>query len=596
MLTQDAGLYMTRYFVALQMGLIASLYSGTALADAWIQIEAQPSLTTAIQSARSYSGTLQNVAGFKLAGRWHAIALGPYADNIDAEAARRSLRAQGVIPSDSFIADGTDYRQAFWPVGGVAVLTPAAPAVAPAVPAIAPAAPIQTAETSAIPKAVTIEPTREETLAEARRSESALDRASREELQVALKFAGFYKSTIDGSFGRGTRGSMAAWQASKGYQSTGVLTTAQRTEVVGTYRAFVQSLGLTLVNDEIAGLMIDLPLGLVEFDAYTPPFAKYKSKDGSGVEVLLISQSGDDATLAGLYEIMQTLDIVPLEGPRSRKASSFTLTGTDSSLSSTTEARLQSGRVKGFTLIWPNGDDQRRDMALAAMRKWSATDAVLPDAYGDGVAQDINLLAGLDIRRPDMVGSGFYVDGKGYVLTSSSVVDQCANITLDNIYSAKVVANENGMALLAPDAVLAPPTHAGFDMRLPRLQSEISVSGYAYGGRLGAASLNYGTMAEHVGLAGEDDVLRLSLTALPSEIGGPVLAPTGGVVGMLAPAPDTGRALPTDVAFAYDMEKLAVFLSGNGVTMSASENNSDMSDAQLVSTGRDITALVSCWN
>jgi hypothetical protein len=65
---------------------------------------------------------------------------------------------------------------------------------------------------------------------------------------------------------------------------------------------------------------------------------------------------------------------------------------------------------------------------------------------------------------------------------------------------------------------------------------------------------------------------------------------------MLAPASDTGRALPNDVAFAHDMEKLAVFLSGNGVTMTASENTSDMSDPELVSTGRDITALVSCWN
>jgi peptidoglycan hydrolase-like protein with peptidoglycan-binding domain len=580
---------MTRYFVALQLGLVASLYSGTAFADAWIQIEAQPSFTSATQSARSYSGTLQNVAGFKLAGRWHAIALGPYADDTDAEAARRSLRAQGVIPSDSFIADGENYRQAFWPVGGVAALTPA-------VPVEAPAAAVQTTETSPTPEAITLEPVREETVAEARRSESTLDRAGREELQVALKFAGFYKSTIDGSFGRGTRGSMSAWQESKGYQSTGVLTTAQRAEVVGTYKDFVQSLGLAPVNDAVAGLLIDLPLGLVEFDAYAPPFAKYKSKDGSGVEVLLISQSGDEATLGGLYEIMQTLDIVPLEGPRSRKASSFTLTGTDASISSTTEARLQSGRVKGFTVIWPNGDDQRRDMALAAMRNWSATDAVLPDAYGDGAAQDINLLAGLDIRRPDMVGSGFYVDSKGHVLTASSVVAQCANITLDNIYSAKVVADNNGMALLAPDEALAPPTHAGFDMRLPRLQSEISVSGYAYGGRLGAASLNYGTMEEHVGLSGENDVLRLSLTALPSEIGGPVLASSGGVIGMLAPADDTGRALPSDVAFAYDMEKLAGFLSSNSVTMTASESTSDMSDPQLVSTGRDITTLVSCWN
>lgn len=583
---------MTRYFVAIQLGLVASLYSGTALADAWIQIEAQPSLTSATQSARGYATTLPNVVGFKISGRWHAIALGPYATDIDADSARLNLRAQGVIPNDSFIADGTNYGQAFWPIGGVATLAPAQP-----VPNTQPAPDAQPAANNAtdvVQPAIEVPQT--ETLAEARRSEAALDRTGREELQIALKFAGFYKSTIDGSFGRGTRGSMAAWQEAKGYDATGVLTTAQRSEVVGTYRDFVASLGLTSVNDDVAGMTIDLPLGLVEFDSYAPPFAKYKAKDGSGVEVLLISQSGDEATLGGLFEIMQTLEIVPTEGPRNRKDTSFTLTGTDSAISSTTEARLQNGRVKGFTLIWPNGDDQRRDMALDAMRNWSATDSVLPDAYGDGAAQDIDLLAGLNIRRADSAGTGFYVDDTGHVLTTAALVGACSEILLDDNYAAKVIATDGGMALLAPDDALAPLAHAAFDVRLPRLQSEVSVSGYPYEGRLGAASLNYGMMAEHVGLNGEDDVLRLTLTALPGEAGGPVLASSGGVIGMLAPTQVSGRTLPSDVAFAYDMEKIAAFLTGNGVTLSATQNDADMPDAQLVDMGRDITALVSCWN
>ena len=130
---------------------------------------------------------------------------------------------------------------------------------------------------------------------------------------------------------------------------------------------------------------ITLPLGLVSFDSYAPPFAKYAAKDGSGVEVLLISQSGDEATLGGLYEIMQTLEIVPTEGPRSRKNKSFPLTGSDQNIVSHTEARLVDGAVKGWTLIWPQGDEARRQMALEARRaSFSPTDVVLPDAYGHG--------------------------------------------------------------------------------------------------------------------------------------------------------------------------------------------------------------------
>ncbi len=576
---------MKRYLVAMKLGLLASLYSGTALAETWIQIEAQPTLTTATEAARGYANSFPNVAGFKLEGRWHVIALGPYASDVAADSARQILITQGAIPDDSFLSDGTAYRQAYWPVGGLGAVTP-----------VTPAAPSVAVQRDTQPAAVAVDTPRQETVAEARLSEATLDRAGREELQVALKFAGFYKSAIDGSFGRGTRGAMAAWQAAKGFEATGVLTTSQRDEVVGSYRDIVSSLQLTSLTDDTAGLTITLPLGLVEFDSYNPPFAKYKSKNNSGVEVLLISQTGDEATLGGLYDIMQTLEIVPLEGPRQRKTKSFTLTGTDSSMSSTTEARLRSGHVKGFTLIWPNGDDQRRDMALEAMRTWSATDAVLPDEYGDGAAQDIDLLAGLTIRRADMIGSGFYVNANGHVLTSASLVSQCTQIKLDNHDIATVVATQDGMALLAPEAALSPLAHADFDVRLPRLQSEVSVAGYPFDGRLGAASLNYGVIAEQVGLGGEEDLLRLAMVTATydSEVGGPVLASSGGVIGMLAPMPNTGRNYPQDVALAYDMEKLSEFLSNNGVTASVSQNDS-MSDIALAQYGRDITTLVSCW-
>jgi peptidoglycan hydrolase-like protein with peptidoglycan-binding domain len=77
----------------------------------------------------------------------------------------------------------------------------------------------------------------DETLAEARASEAALDRGEREMLQIALKWAGFYNSSIDGAFGRGTRASMSAWQDANGYTNTGVLTTLQRADLLAQYNA-----------------------------------------------------------------------------------------------------------------------------------------------------------------------------------------------------------------------------------------------------------------------------------------------------------------------------------------------------------------------
>jgi peptidoglycan hydrolase-like protein with peptidoglycan-binding domain len=586
---------MKRSLAVAPLGLAATLLLSTALhAEQWIQIEAQPSLTEATEAARGYAGRLPNVVGFELPGRWNAIALGPYATEAEAEAARLTLRAQGMIPGDSYLTDGTQYRQPFWPVGATVSTLPAA--IAPEA-----AAPAETEAAMPVEDIPSILP--DETPAEARASERALTQADREALQTALKFAGVYSSGIDGAFGPGTRRAMSDWQALKGYDITGVLTTQQRAEALGAYQAVIDSLGMAPVADEVAGVTISLPLGLVEFDAYAPPFAKYKSKDGSGVQVMLISQTGDEATLGGLYEIMQTLEIVPMDGPRTRDSKSFSLTGTNADITSHTEARLVKGAVKGWTLIWPTpkttDDETRHQMALDAMQSTFATlDGVLPDAYGEGAAQDIDLLAGLDIRRPEKAGSGFYVDDKGAVLTSADLVASCAKITIDDGYEATVTATEDGMALLTPLEALAPLSVAKFDSQLPRLQSEVSVSGYAYAGRLDAPTLNYGLMAEHKGLSGEDDLLRLAMTTLPGEAGGPLLNSSGAVIGMLA-AKDAipeaqARSLPEDVAFAYDMEKIAGFLSGHGVTVSASD--SATSDADLVRIGRDLTVLVSCWN
>ncbi|WP_434286436.1 serine protease [Celeribacter sp. SCSIO 80788] len=586
---------MKRSLAVAPLGLAATLLLSTALhAEQWIQIEAQPSLTEATEAARGYAGRLPNVVGFELPGRWNAIALGPYATEAEAEAARLTLRAQGMIPGDSYLTDGTQYRQPFWPVGATVSTLPAA--IAPEA-----AAPAETEAAMPVEDIPSILP--DETPAEARASERALTQADREALQTALKFAGVYSSGIDGAFGPGTRRAMSDWQALKGYDITGVLTTQQRAEALGAYQAVIDSLGMAPVADEVAGVTISLPLGLVEFDAYAPPFAKYKSKDGSGVQVMLISQTGDEATLGGLYEIMQTLEIVPMDGPRTRDSKSFSLTGTNSNITSHTEARLVNGAVKGWTLIWPTpkttDDETRHQMALDAMQSTFATlDGVLPDAYGEGAAQDIDLLAGLDIRRPEKAGSGFYVDDKGAVLTSADLVASCAKITIDDGYEATVTATEDGMALLTPVEALAPLSVAKFDSQLPRLQSEVSVSGYAYAGRLDAPTLNYGLMAEHKGLSGEEDLLRLAMTTLPGEAGGPLLNSSGAVIGMLA-AKDAipeaqARSLPEDVAFAYDMEKIAGFLSGHGVTVSASD--SATSDADLVRIGRDLTVLVSCWN
>ncbi len=583
---------MTKIFYTVILAL--TLAAGSARAqDTWIQIEALPTLTQAEERARAWSSAFPDVNGFRLASGWYAVAVGPYSEE---GAANRlfALRSERLIPSDSFIADGGSFRARFWPVGGgaIAPVAPEAPeAEQPAEPA-GQVIVIQPPQPEVIP---------DETRAEARRSEAQLNADQRKELQVALQWFGFYNAAIDGAFGRGTRASMAAWQAANGYEETGVLTTRQRGALNAAYRADLDALGLGRVVENRAGIEIEMPIRLVEFDDYAPPFVRYGEKDGSGIQVLLISQEGTQATLDGLYDVMQTLEIVPLEGPRQREGRSFTLTGQNAQIHSTSYARLDDGMIKGFTLIYPPDQAERMMRAAQIMRDTlqSIGPALDPTLGAREAVQSRDLLSGLEIRQPDRTRSGVYIDPQGAVLTMAEAVRGCARVTLDDLYEATVVAEDaaSGLALLRPEEDLAPLGVAKLALDAPRIGGAAAVAGFPFGSALPSATLTNGTIEDVAGLSGEQNLLRLQAETEAGDAGGPVLDPAGNVAGVLMPAPeDTTRQLPPGVRFAVKAGAAQAFLSEQGIDAVAEPGAPALAPPDLTQAAMAMTVLVSCWN
>ncbi|WP_120499634.1 serine protease [Roseovarius sp. EL26] len=556
----------------------------------WIQIEAQPSLLKANERIRAYATQLQDLNGFALGNGWYGIALGPY-DADDAQQILRRLRADRVIPGDSYIARSSDYQRQFWPVGSNALNQPVIEPI-PEI-GIVTQLPDNTAEI------ILPEPQQaDETPAQARVAEQRLTREDRAELQTALKWAGFYGGTVDAAFGRGTRGSMARWQEASGYDATGIMTTGQRAELLGQYYAVLEGLDLQPVQNTETGIEIELPLGVVELTKYDPPFAHYGPKGDIDARILLISQTGDRTTLSGLYDIMQTLEIVPGDGPRALNKDSFTLIGESAFAISHTQAWLKDGEIKGFTLIWPAGDEERRARLLGIMQdSFKRIDGILDPAAGYEEAQNIDLISGLKIRKPAFSRSGFYVNDSGTVLTSAEFSNGCSRLTIDNDYTAELVAHdaELGLATLRPTETLAPRAYAAFQQDVPRLQSDIAVAGYSYGGVLGAPTMTFGQLADVKGLNGETHINRLALAALEGDAGGPVLDAGGGVVGMLLPQLTTGKQLPKGVSFATDAQTVQAFLSNAGISAETTTKNGALPAEQLTDQASNITVLVSCW-
>jgi hypothetical protein len=569
--------------------------------EVWLQIEAQPTLAEAEARARAYAAEFPETEGYRLRSGWYGIMLGPYPA---AEGNRRlnELKRSRAIPADSFIAFPRNFGDQYWPPEGTVAAQPALRVPEPALPVTE--APLDEQPLAEGPVAAP-EPTDipDETRAEARDSEALLTEDQRKALQVALQWFGFYLGGIDGAFGPGTRNAMTAWQEAQGMlEPTGILTSRQRARLLQDYRDETATFGFAELVEAEAGITVTLPLGLVEFDHYEPPFVHFRPRDGIGPQIVLISQPGDQAAFAGLYDVLQTLDAVPLTGERQRDERSFRIRGTSDRTDTTVYAELRGGLIKGWMLISTPGNAARDARILQTLERsftMTGTRALDPGMVPLSDETRAGLLSGLEVRKPRFSRSGLFVTDTGAVLTTAEAVQGCGRITLDRQTEGKVALTDaaSGLALVTPASPLSPRKVAAFQTAPERPGIEIMVAGYSYEDRLPAPVMTFGTLEDLTGLNGETGIKRLSIQALPGDTGGPVLDATGAVIGVLLPGggPD-GKLLPPGTFFAASTAEVVRVMRDAGLAPAEATRQGALPPYDLSDLGTGMTVLVSCWD
>ena len=569
----------------------------------WVQLEARQSASSTQDRAREFAARLDNVAAFYLADGFYGIFVGPF-DAPGAEAELARLLAAGAIPADSFVKNGQYFQDQVWPIAGAAPEPVVQPEPSPIIrPEVRPAFAAATAPTAeqqeqASPNA-SIYDQEDPQNEQARAAESALAPQVRQKLQRALTWAGFFDGENDGNFADDTRLAMQNWQEAQDLPVTGILSEDQRATLIAAYDAPLDGMNLRLVRDAASGIQMLIPTDVVAFTEYQPPFVRFEaSGDIPEAQVLFISQAGDLNVLTQLYELMQILDFMPPEGPRRLATDGFEIEGAGGGLHSYITVMLRDGGIKGFVLIWPEGDNPRRTRVLEDMQNsFQRLDGVL-DPNVVAPASEETSATGLSVREPQMSRAGLYVTDDGAAITTTEVVASCERITFDRETEARVAFADTdlGLVLLRPVTAITPPAIASFDIATPDLRDRIAVAGYPFNGVRSAPTLTYGEVMDAEGLAGDTRFNRISVLSRSGDAGGPVLDETGALRGMLVPRPAGSEGiLPADVNFALNARTIAATLDVEGIIVQQSSASDTMSPVALTRAAEAITVLVSCW-
>jgi len=204
------------------------------------------------------------------------------------------------------------------------------------------------------------------------------------------------------------------------------------------------------------------------------------------------------------------------------------------------------------------------------------------------------------------IGTGFVVSANGHVVTNQHVIDGCVgeiqgSLTGEAAVMLRVVSSDetNDLALLQ-----APGTFKDIAVikdKAVRSGDSVVAIGYPYHGLLTSDfTVTTGIVSSLSGVLNDTRFLQISAAVQPGNSGGPLLASSGEVVGVVAAKLNalkfvkaTGN-IPENINFAIKTGALRDFLDNSAVSYQTADSKTELKTADIARNARAFTLLVSC--
>lgn len=202
------------------------------------------------------------------------------------------------------------------------------------------------------------------------------------------------------------------------------------------------------------------------------------------------------------------------------------------------------------------------------------------------------------------VGTGFFIDGRGSVLTVAHNVRACKRITVEipgqSTLAGTLAGVDGALDLALLRSAYRPPrfAHVRADPPLQLGERVISFS-YPLSGTLASSgNLTTGHVAALRGIGDDDSEFQMSANLQLGSSGGPVLDAWARVIGVAKSrlvATAASEAPPAGINFAVSSRALRLFLAAQGHPVSNGDRGGTLALTEVAALARQYTVRVACW-